>query len=167
MPQESWLNREDNATSRPSSKIFTGYLLLLILISKLFYMITSVPMELPRTIFLPNFRSMHAPSPTWPWDRQCTLSNCTSLRLTWINLTTEPFQWLELASGMSCRVGSDTVQVSPPSSRHWRPISTVDNPSLYPPNCLTLFFPGLPGAHRAYGWLCIINPHYYYFSYTR
>ena len=37
---------------------------------------------------------------------------------------------------------------SPPSSRHW-PISTVENSSLYLPNFLTLFFPGLSGAHRA------------------
>ena len=33
------------------------------------------------------------------------------------DLATEPFQWLDLASGMSCRGGSDTVLVSPPS-RH-------------------------------------------------
>ena len=40
------------------------YLFLLVLISKLFYRSTSVYMELPRNISLPNFRSMHAPSPT-------------------------------------------------------------------------------------------------------
>ena len=50
--------------SRPSSKIFTGYLLLLVLISKFVYRSISVYMELPRTISLPNFRSMLAPSPT-------------------------------------------------------------------------------------------------------
>ena len=45
-------------------QIFTGYLLLLVLISKFFYRSTSVYMELPRTISLPNFRNMHAASPT-------------------------------------------------------------------------------------------------------
>ena len=77
---------------------------------------------------------------------------------------TEPFQWLDLASGMSCRGGSDTVLVSPPSSRHWRPISTVENSSLYLPNFLTLFFLSLPGAHQADRWLRL-RPHYYYYYY--
>ena len=103
------------------------------------------------------------PMPNMTWDRQWTLSNWISLRLSWINLDTEPFQWLDLASGMSCRRGSDTVLLSPPSSRHWRPISTNENSSLYLPNFLTLLFPGLPGAHRAYGCLRLIRPHYYYY----
>ena len=34
-----------------------------------------------------------------------------------------------------------------------------DNSSLY------LLFPGLPGAHRAYGCLRLIRPHYYYYYY--
>ena len=131
MPQESWLNREDHATSRPSSKIFTGCLLLLVLISKVFYRSTSVYMELPQTISLPNFRSMLDPSPTWPWYQQWTLSNWFSLRLTCRNLATEPFQWLDLPSGMSCCGGSDTILMSPHSSKHWRPISTIGNSSLY------------------------------------
>ena len=89
-------------------------------------------------------------------------SNYISLRFMWINLATEPFQLLDVASGMSCRGGSDILLVWPPSSRHWRPISTVENSSLYLPNFLTLFFPGLPGAHRAFGWLRLKRPHYYY-----
>ena len=40
------------------------YLLLLVLISKFFYRSTSAYMELPWTISIPNFRSMHATSPT-------------------------------------------------------------------------------------------------------
>ena len=53
-----------------------------------------------------------------------------------------------------------------------RPSSTVDNYSLYLPNFLTLFFPDLPGAHRAYQCLRLIRPHYYYiiiiiYMYTR
>ena len=109
-----------------------------------------------RTISLPNFRSILAPSPTWPWDRQWTLSNCISLCFTWRNLATEPFQWLDVPSGMNCRGVSDTVLVSPDSSRHWRPISTIDHSFLYLPNFLTLFFPGLPGQHRANGWLRLL-----------
>ena len=149
--------------SSSSKSIYLSYLLELVSIQ----ILTSyVYMELPRTISLPNVcRSMHAPSPTWSWNRQWTLSNCISLCLNWINLATEPFQWLDPASGRSCRGGSDAVLVSPPSSRHWRPISTVDNSSLYLPNCLTLLFPGLPGAQRAYGWLRLIRPHYYYYYY--
>ena len=61
-------------------KIFTGYLFLLVLISKFFYRSTSVYMELPRTISLLNFRSMHAKlNMTMRSDRQWTLSNCISL----------------------------------------------------------------------------------------
>ena len=56
-----------------------------------------------------------------------------------------PLPLLDLASGMSCRWGSDTVLVSTPSSRHWRPISTVENSSLYLPDFFSWLASGALG----------------------
>ena len=77
------------------------------------------------------------------------------------------YLFLMMMSSIISRGGSDTVLVSPPSIKHWRPISTIENSSLYLPNFSDSFsfLACLPGAHRAYGWLRLIRRHYYYYYY--
>ena len=44
-------------------------------------------------------------------------------------------------------------------------VLTLGRTIIYILILLTLLFPGLPGAHRAYGCLRLIRPHYYYYYY--